>query len=49
MKKSIAFLIMALAISPLVSSQNNGVLSAHFENYYQQMKAQGDVQGIIRL
>ena len=47
MKKSIAFLIMALAISPLVSSQNNGVLSAHFENYYQQMKAQGDVQGII--
>lgn len=41
-------LVLALLISSLqISAQVNTDLVKHFEAYYQQMKLQGDVQGII--
>ncbi|MFD2822368.1 hypothetical protein ACFS5M_01725 [Lacinutrix iliipiscaria] len=40
-------LIILLVSSYSISAQNNSELKKHFEAYYEQMKAQGDVQGII--
>lgn len=45
MKKIIAVLIIASAFQ--VSAQNNQVLLNHYKAYYNQMKTQGDVQGVI--
>lgn len=41
------FYILVLSISFNAIAQNNDALSSHYEAYYKQMKAQGDVQGII--
>lgn len=45
MKRSVLFILLLSAISSV--AQNNATLKNHFEAYYQQMKAQGDVQGVI--
>lgn len=42
------FLVLVLFVSSFqISAQENTDLLKHFEAYYQQMQAQGDVQGII--
>jgi len=46
MMKKIIFLFV-LTVSFSVSAQTNAELVKHFEAYYQQMKNQGDVQGVI--
>ncbi|WP_417865532.1 hypothetical protein [Xanthomarina gelatinilytica] len=45
MKNFILFLGMALSFS--LQAQDNQELLKHYEAYYKQMKAQGDIQGII--
>ncbi|HLV13866.1 MAG TPA: hypothetical protein VKY41_01705 [Xanthomarina sp.] len=40
-------LIICMAMSFGLSAQNNQELLKHFEAYYKQMKAQGDIQGAI--
>lgn len=45
MKKSVLLIIMLSAI--YAPAQNSNMLKNHFEAYYQQMKVQGDVQGVI--
>lgn len=45
MKNFILFLGMALSFS--LQAQDNQELLKHYEAYYKQMKAQGDMQGII--
>ncbi len=42
---TLALLMMMMSISAF--SQTNEALKKHFEAYYKQMKAQGDVQGVI--
>lgn len=39
--------VMALLISALSFAQSNAGLTSHYEAFYKQMKAQGDVQGVI--
>jgi len=41
------FFIIALAASTSIFSQSNGDLKTHFEQYYQEMKKQGDINGVI--
>ncbi|MDB9960992.1 hypothetical protein OAD62_02765 [Oceanihabitans sp.] len=41
------FLLILLVTSYSLSAQSNSELKQHFENYYNQMKVQGDVQGVI--
>ena len=41
------FGLVLLVSSFMLSAQTNSELIAHYETYYKQMKAQGDVQGII--
>ncbi|HLV38252.1 hypothetical protein [Xanthomarina sp.] len=45
MKKII--LLVCIAMSFSLSAQNNQELLKHFEAYYNQMKVQGDIQGVI--
>ncbi len=45
MKKPILLLIVMISIS--MTSQTKTELQKHFDNYYMQMKKQGDVQGVI--
>lgn len=45
MKKLIGLLIVLSAFQ--LSAQNNSALLQHYKAYYQQMKSQGDVQGVI--
>lgn len=41
-------LVLGLLVSSfMVSAQSNSDLVKHFEAYYKQMKAQGDIQGVI--
>lgn len=46
MKKVAVIIVMTLGIFQM-NAQNNSQLKKHFEAYYEQMKAQGDVQGVI--
>ncbi len=41
------FIITALIASTSLFAQSNGDLKTHFEQYYQEMKKQGDVNGVI--
>jgi len=41
------FLSILFVTSYSLCAQNNSELKQHFENYYNQMKVQGDVQGVI--
>lgn len=41
------FVLFLLMSSFMLSAQTNSELVKHFEAYYKQMKAQGDVQGIV--
>ncbi len=41
------FIITILTASSSLMAQSNGDLSAHFEKYYQEMKKQGDINGVI--
>ena len=45
MKKLVGILVIAFAMQS--NAQSNSTLLSHFEAYYKQMKAQGDVQGVI--
>jgi tetratricopeptide (TPR) repeat protein len=45
MKKFIGLLVVVFALN--ASAQSNSELLKHYENYYLQMKKQGDVQGVI--
>lgn len=45
MKKLLFFILLITSYN--VVAQNNSELKKHFETYYNQMKKQGDVQGII--
>lgn len=44
--KKLLFILVFIASLPLVAQSDAG-LKTHFENYYQEMKKQGDVQGVI--
>lgn len=41
------FFITLLVTGYSLSAQNNSELKKHYEAYYKQMKAQGDIQGVI--
>ena len=41
------YILLLLSIASLSYSQDNGSLLDHYEKYYEQMKSQGDVQGVI--
>jgi tetratricopeptide (TPR) repeat protein len=45
MKKLVGLLIIVFAMQ--ANAQNNSVLLSHYKAYYEQMKKQGDVQGVI--
>ncbi|WP_242202999.1 hypothetical protein [Aestuariivivens insulae] len=45
MKRLLLLILMVSAVN--LNAQSNSELVKHFEGYYAQMKAQGDVQGII--
>lgn len=45
MKKFIGLLVIVMALN--VNAQSNSELLKHYEDYYAQMKTQGDVQGVI--
>jgi tetratricopeptide (TPR) repeat protein len=45
MKKLVG--LLAIVFTLQASAQSNSALLTHFEAYYQQMKKQGDVQGVI--
>lgn len=45
MKKLIGLLVIVFAIQ--ASAQSNSALLSHYQAYYEQMKKQGDVQGVI--
>lgn len=40
-------IVMAMLVSAWSFSQGNAELTAHYEAFYKQMKAQGDIQGVI--
>lgn len=44
--KNILFVLLAL-MAYTTSAQDNTTLQKHFEAYYQQMRAQGDINGVI--
>lgn len=41
------FIVFIIAIGFQVSAQSNAQLLEHYEEYYKQMKLQGDVQGVV--
>ena len=41
------YILLLLSIASLSYSQDNSSLLDHYEKYYEQMKSQGDVQGVI--
>jgi len=45
MKKIVGFVIFVTVLS--LNAQDNGQLVKHYETFYKQMKAQGDVDGVI--
>ena len=45
MKKLVGLLIVLSAFQ--INAQNNSELLKHYKAYYNQMKSQGDVQGVI--
>lgn len=45
MKKLVGLLVIVFAIQ--ASAQSNSALLSHYQAYYEQMKKQGDVQGVI--
>ena len=44
--KKLLFILVLVASSSL-TAQSNGDLTIHFEKYYQEMKKQGDINGVI--
>ncbi len=47
MKKNLILLITIMVIGIKAHAQTNSALQTHFESYYDQMRNQGDIQGII--
>ncbi len=47
MKNILTFIITVFSVGSIANAQSNKDLTSHFEKYYSQMLAQGDVQGII--